>query len=64
MDEDSKLDVRAFVSRYAVWIARTRNEKEAREYAEKILKDNPEILKLVLEDIKTEVKKSINPSSN
>ncbi len=51
MDEDSKLDVRAFVSRYAVWIARTRNKKEAREYAQKVLKDNPTILNLVLGDI-------------
>ncbi|WP_156305523.1 hypothetical protein [Sphingobacterium endophyticum] len=51
MDEDSILDVRAFVSRYAVWIARTRNKKEAREYAQKILKDNPTILNLVLGDI-------------
>ena len=51
MDEDSTLDVRAFVSRYAVWIARNRNKKEAREYAQKILNDNPIILNLVLEDI-------------
>ena len=57
MDEDSKLDVRAFVSRYAVWIARTRNKKEAREYAQKILKDNPTILNLVLEDIQEVVDK-------
>lgn len=63
MDEDSKLDVRAFVSRYAVWIARTRNKKEATEYTMKVLKDNPEILKLVLEDIKTVVKKGNKQSS-
>ena len=63
MDEDSKLDLRAFVSRYAVWIARTRNKKEATEYSMKVLKDNPEILKLVLEDIKTVVKKGNKQSS-
>ncbi|WP_156305606.1 hypothetical protein [Sphingobacterium endophyticum] len=63
MDEDSKLDLRAFVSRYAVWIARTRNKKEATEYSMKVLKDNPEVLKLVLEDIKTVVKKGNKQSS-
>ncbi len=34
-----------------VWIARNRKKKEAREYAQKILNDNPIILNLVLEDI-------------
>lgn len=52
MKEHSKLDVRAFVSRYAVWIAKTRTQDEAELYAQKLLKENPEILKLVLEDIK------------
>ncbi|MFD1165214.1 hypothetical protein ACFQ2C_06305 [Sphingobacterium daejeonense] len=52
MDNHSKFDIRDFVSRYALWLARARSEKGAIEYAEKILKDNPEILKLVLEDIK------------
>lgn len=57
MKEYSKLDIRAFVSRYAVWIATSRGEKEAIEYAEKILRDNPGILKLVLEDIKAVINK-------
>ncbi|WP_313515862.1 hypothetical protein [Sphingobacterium sp.] len=55
MKEYSKLDVRAFVSRYAVWIAKTRTQDEANVYAQKILKENPEILNLVLEDIKLAV---------
>lgn len=57
MNEYSKLDVRAFVSRYAVWIARTRSKEEAIEYAEKVLIDNPIILNLVLDDIQEVVDK-------
>lgn len=57
MNDYSTLDVRAFVSRYAVWIARTKTQVEATEYAEKVLKDNPIILNLVLGDIQKEVDK-------
>ncbi|WP_180269040.1 hypothetical protein [Sphingobacterium sp. 1.A.5] len=55
MDNHSKFDIRDFVTRYALWLSRAKSEKEAIEYAEKILKDNPDILKLVLEDIKASI---------
>jgi len=57
MNEYSKLDARAFVSRYAVWIARTWSKEEAIEYAEKVLKDNPIVLNFVLGDIQEVVDK-------
>lgn len=57
MDNHSKFDIRDFVKRYALWLARARGEKEAIEYAEKVLKDHPDILKLVLEDIKAGINK-------
>lgn len=58
MGNQSKFDSREFVTKYALWLSRAKSEKEAIEYAEKFLKDNPEILKLVLEDIKAVINKS------
>jgi len=51
MDNHSDIDVRDFVGRFAIWIAKNRSIEEAKAYAESVLKDNPEVLKLVLIDI-------------
>jgi len=57
MGNQSKFDSREFVTKYALWLSRAKSEKEAIEYAEKFLKDNPDILKLVLGDIKAGINK-------
>ena len=51
MDNHSNIDVREFVGSIAIWIAKNRSLEEAKAYAESVLKDNPEVLKLVLIDI-------------
>ena len=51
MDNHSDIDVRDFVGRLAIWIAKNRSIEEAEAYAESVLNDNPEVLKLVLIDI-------------
>lgn len=58
MDNHSNIDVREFVGSIAIWIAKNRSLEEAKAYAESVLKDNPEVLKLVLIDISNAINSS------
>ena len=58
MYNHSNIDVREFVGRFAIWIAKNRSIEEAKAYAESVLKDNPEVLKLVLIDISNAINSS------